>query len=110
MSILDIDKEKGTVRAVGLVIGSADFTVCLTDGRRIIVPYSCYPLLDHADMKQRAHFEVHADGRMLHWPDIDEDIAVQHILEGRMPVKGGESLMAVAEERGEYGDSEAGRI
>ena len=106
MSTSDIENSLQTVRAVGLVVGGVDFTVCLADGRRIAVPYTCYPRLDRADMKQRIHFEVHADGRMLHWPDIDEDIEVQHIVEGRMPVKQNSGLMAVAEERTTYGNTE----
>jgi hypothetical protein len=88
---------------VGLIAGAADFTVCLEDGRRIVVPYACYPRLDHADRIGRAHFEVHADGRMLHWPDLDEDIEVQHIIEGRMPVKMGREFPAVADGPAVYG-------
>jgi hypothetical protein len=102
MSTLDIDKKKETARAIGLVVGNIDFTVSLTDGRRIIVPYSCYPRLEKANVKQRAHFEVCADGRLLHWPDIDEDIEVQHIIDGRMPIKNNSILMAVAEDTVEY--------
>ena len=65
---------------------------------------------------QRSHFEVYAGGKMLHWPEIDEDIEVQHIVEGRMPVKKGRSVMVVAEERGSYavrkrsGQSRLGRF
>jgi len=103
------NEERAPVRAVGLVVGAADFTVCLEDGRRIAVPYYCYPRLDRADMRQRAHFEVHADGRMLHWPEIDEDIEVQHIIEGRMPVKKVIGHMAVAEEHATYGNAENGK-
>jgi len=99
------NKERGG-RAVGLVIGASDFTVCLADGRKVVVPYDCYPRLDRADMQQRAHFEVHADGRMLHWPEIDEDIEVQHIVDGRMPVRKDHPLMAVAEERDAYGETD----
>ena len=102
MSTLDIDKRKKTARAIGLVVGDIDFTVCLTDGRKIIVPYSCYPRLENADIKQRVHFEICADGRLLHWPDIDEDVEVQHIIDGRIPVKNKSNLMAVAEEGEEY--------
>ena len=102
MNTSDIDKKKETVRAIGLIIGNTDFTVCLTDGRKISVPYSCYPLLSKANMKQRTHFEVCADGRMLHWSDIDEDIEVQHIIDGRMPIKNNHNLMAVAEELVDY--------
>lgn len=102
MSTLVARQRPRAARAVGLVVGATDFTVCLEDGRRIAVPYACYPRLDQADRKDRAHFEVHADGRMLHWPDIDEDIEVQHIVEGRMPVKIGSQVTAVAEDQAEY--------
>jgi len=40
---------------------------------------------------------------MLHWPEIDEDIEVAHILEGRMPVKENSLTMAVAESPSRYG-------
>jgi hypothetical protein len=39
---------------------------------------------------------------MLHWPEIDEDIEVQHVIEGRMPVKEGAYTSAVAEPRSSY--------
>ena len=93
------------VRASSLVIGAHDFTVCLDDGRRIIVPYRCYPRLGGAKPAARQHFEICAAGRMLRWPEIDEDIEVQHIVEGRMPVKGGREALAVAEEHAVYGSS-----
>lgn len=83
-------------------MGDVDFTVYLQDGRRITVPYHCYPRLERADRIQRSHFEVYAGGRMLHWPDIDEDIEVQHIVEGRMPIRQGSAAMAVAEKRADY--------
>jgi hypothetical protein len=41
---------------------------------------------------------------MLHWPEIDEDIEVQHIIEGRLPVKEEPAhALAVAESRVRYG-------
>ena len=83
-------------------MGEDEFTVCLADGRRIAVPYRCYPRLEKANRMQRSHFEVYAGGKMLHWPEIDEDIEVQHIVEGRMPVKKGREVLAVAEHRVDY--------
>ena len=99
MSTSSVETEDRLVWAIGLTMGDTDFTVCLQDGRRITVPYYCYPHLARASRMQRSHFEVYAEGKMLHWPDIDEDIEVQHIVEGRMPVKKGSSAMAVAEKR-----------
>ena len=94
-------------RAIGVVIGNETFTVCLSDGRQISVPYHCFPRLDAASPQQRAHFEVYAGGRMLHWPEIDEDIEVQHVIAGRLPVKREPAhtvqAAAVAESRVKYG-------
>jgi hypothetical protein len=89
-------------RAVGLIIGTDVFTVCLLDGRQIVVPFHSFPRLDAATPQARAHFEVYGEGRMLHWPEVDEDIEVQHIAEGRMPVKELARAAAVAESRTEY--------
>jgi len=76
----------------------------LSDGRQISVPYYCFPRLEAATPGQRAHFEMLAGGRMLHWPEIDEDIEVQHIVEGRMPVKKEPvRASAVAESPTKYG-------
>ena len=101
-------KQSSLAQAIGLVIGDEDFTVRLADGRRITTPYRCFPRLERASMKQRRRFDVYAEGRMLHWPDIDEDIEVQHVVEGRMPVKLDKRIMAVAEERATYGTAPRG--
>ncbi len=91
------------VRATGLIVADDGFTVCLADGRCISVPFACFPRLAGATRAERAHFEVYADGRLLHWPAIDEDIEVQHILDGRLPVKAPHRVTAVAESRPKYG-------
>ena len=104
MSILRSGQRVPDARAVGIVIGNEVFTICLSDGRQISVPYHCFPRLDAATPQQRTHFEVYAGGRMLHWPEIDEDIEVRHIVAGRMPVKKEPAYTsAVAESRASYG-------
>ena len=90
------------MRAVGLVMGNEGFSVCLSDGRQVFVPYHCFPRLDAAVPCQREHFEVCAEGRMLRWPEIDEDIEVRHIIEGRIPIKETVYASAVAEKRSPY--------
>jgi len=103
MSTSAFEEKSRSARAVSLVIGGEHFTVCLADGRRITTPYPCYPRLQTAGMKERRHFEICAEGRMLHWPDLDEDIEVQHLVEGRMPVRLDKDIMAVAEGQVTYG-------
>jgi len=68
--------------------------VLLNDGRRLVVPYACFPRLADATPAQRRHFEVYSGGKMIHWPDIGEDIEVQHLIEGRMPLRTGDLLLA----------------
>ena len=66
---------------------------------QLVCRHLCLPRLDAATGQQRAHFEVYAGGRLLHWPEIDDDIEAGHVLEGRMPVKKPACASAVAEAR-----------
>jgi hypothetical protein len=56
--------------------------VTLTDGRIISIPLIWFPLLHSATPEQRTEYEIGAGGRSLHWPDLDEDIAVAQLLAG----------------------------
>lgn len=55
--------------------------VALSDGRTLGVPLAWFPRLLHATPGQRAAVEVSRHG--LHWEDLDEDISVAGLLEGR---------------------------
>jgi hypothetical protein len=66
---------------------SVEFTeemmqVTLTDGRMLSVPLVWFPVLSQATPEQRAHFEIGAGGRGLHWPDLDEDLSVAGLMAG----------------------------
>lgn len=102
MSTSGASKEFQPTRATGMVMESDAFTVWLMDGRRITVPYRCFPRLDRATPAARRNFEIHAEGRILSWSEIDEDIEVQHIVEGRLPIKLDQPASRVAEESVEY--------
>jgi uncharacterized protein DUF2442 len=56
--------------------------VTLTDGRMLSVPLIWFPLLHAASPEQRSQYEIGAGGRSLHWPEIDEDLAVAQLLAG----------------------------
>ena len=103
MSTSHSNRKTPDARAIGLIIGKEVFTVYLSDGRQISIPYPCLPRLDAATPEQRLHFEVSMGGRLLHWPEIDEDIEVRHIVEGRMPMKKPVQVSVVAESRAKYG-------
>jgi len=61
-------------------------TVCiqLADGREIRFPTAKNRRLHQAPAAKLANIELICDGTGLHWPDLDEDLSVQGILEGRL--------------------------
>jgi hypothetical protein len=70
-------------RALQLTVSDEALAVDLVDGRTIIVPLAWYPRLWHATPAERNRFEIFGDGAFIHWPDLDEDLAVAGLLAGR---------------------------
>jgi hypothetical protein len=54
----------------------------LADGRVISVPLAWSWRLSEASPAQRAHFRIVGGGQGIHWPDIDEDLSVEGMLNG----------------------------
>jgi len=54
----------------------------LVDGRIISVPLSWSWRLSEATLKQRANFRLIGSGQGVHWPDVDEDISLEGMLQG----------------------------
>lgn len=64
-------------------------SVDLFDGRTITVPLSWYPRLLHATSEQRENWKIAGAGYGIHWPDIDEDLSTQGLLQGApAPLRG----------------------
>ena len=57
--------------------------VDLDDGRTISVPLEWYPRLRRGSAEQRANWRTVGAGWGLHWPDLDEDISVPALLQGK---------------------------
>ena len=57
--------------------------VDLSDGRTLGVPPAWFPRLPHAIPEQRRRGRIGAAGQGLHRDDLDEDISVPGLLEGR---------------------------
>jgi len=57
-------------------------SVDLIDGRTITVPLAWYPRLLHATPEQRGNWQVGGGGYGIHWPDIDEDLSTEGLLQG----------------------------
>lgn len=52
----------------------------LADGRALIVPVHWSRRLSQATPEQRANVRIVEEGRILSWPDVDEDIDVLSLL------------------------------
>ena len=59
-----------------------ELVVSLDDGRRISVPLVWFPRLLSASSGARSNWRLIGEGVGIHWPDVDEDIAVDGLLRG----------------------------
>ncbi|SPF52915.1 conserved hypothetical protein [Candidatus Sulfopaludibacter sp. SbA4] len=57
-------------------------TAQLVDGRTISVPLVWSWRLSEATPEQRARFEIIGNGSGIRWPEIDEDISAEGMLQG----------------------------
>ena len=65
-----------------IVVTDETITADLVDGRVISVPLSWSWRLTDATAAQRDNWQLLDDGRGVHWPDIDEDLSVEGMLNG----------------------------
>ncbi|MBC8507607.1 MAG: DUF2442 domain-containing protein [Anaerolineales bacterium] len=65
-----------------------ELIVELSDGRAITIPLVWYPRLFHGTEEERNNWRLIGEGEGIHWPDLDEDISIEHLLIG---VPSGES-------------------
>jgi len=79
-------------QAVDVHVTDDMLTVELTDGRRIAAPVNWYPRLAKASPSERANWRLIGRGAGIHWPDLDEDISVDGLLEGRRSGESEESI------------------
>ena len=54
--------------------------VTLSGGQEIRTPLWYHPRLLNATPDQRNHYEIMPMG--IHWPDVDEDLSIQGLLQG----------------------------
>ena len=69
-------------RIVGLKVTKDAIIAQLADGRTISVPLVWSWRLSNATPAQRKRFEIIGAGAGVHWPDVDEDISAQGMLQG----------------------------
>jgi hypothetical protein len=70
--------------AVEAVAENGMVCVRLADGREIRFPASKNRRLRDATPEELGNIEIICNGTGLHWPELDEDLSVLGILEGRL--------------------------
>ncbi len=66
----------------------------LTDGRQVAFPADRFRLLRAADEEQLGRLELRLQGAALRWDELDEDLTVRGIVEGRFQLPLPDSMFA----------------
>lgn len=90
-------------RAVAVKVDDISLSMDLIDGRSLSVPIVWFPRLSNATADERSHFELLGEGEGIHWPDLDEDIEVAHLLLGWGSGEGRQSLQRWLDSRAAVG-------
>ena len=69
-------------RIARVEVSDETITAHLADGRVISVPLAWSWRLSDATPAQRAKWRLIGDGHGVHWPDVDEDISAEGMLNG----------------------------
>ena len=69
-----------------------ELVVFLSDGRSVHVPLAWYPRLANSLPSDRGVHQLIGRGQGIHWPEIDEDISLENILQGQASGESDQSL------------------
>jgi hypothetical protein len=83
-----VTSERQEARAISVSLTADELVIALADGRTVAVPLAWYPRLLHGTPEERGRWQLSGRGTGIHWPGLDEDISVAHVLAG---VPSGES-------------------
>lgn len=78
MNFLTINKSK---YAINVAFENSKMIVFLEDGRELSIPLEWFPRLRKASEEQLNKWRLIGKGEGIHWEEIDEDIAVENLLE-----------------------------
>lgn len=83
MSIQELGTTRSDETAITAISCDSNYLHAdLSDGRQISVPLTWYPRLYNASTMQRENYRLVGQGYGAHWPDVDEDISLEMLLEG----------------------------
>ncbi len=86
-------------KARDVILSKDSLTVQLTDGRSVSVPLEWYPRLWHGTPSERNNWRLISEGEGIHWSDLDEDVHVDHLVQGKPSDESFRSLKRWLEER-----------
>ncbi len=75
--------EMDTPLALNVLVTEDTLSVDLHDGRSLSVPMAWYPRLVYGSVTERSNWRLIGEGEGIHWGELDEDISVAGLLEGR---------------------------
>ncbi len=85
---MNTSEPKAGERVLDVHVTEDTISVDLYDGRTITAPLAWFPRLLHATPEQRSNWSVAGAGYGIHWPDIDEDLSTQGLLQGAPAPRG----------------------
>ena len=97
MNAAEIDYQILLIQDV--TVSDDTLTVELSDGRSISVPLAWYPRLWHATASERQRWRLIGRGVGIHWPELDEDISMMGLIQGRPSTESNNSLQRWLNER-----------
>jgi hypothetical protein len=95
--------EPPSVGIQDIKVTSSALTIELSDGRSISAPLVWYPRLLNASSKERNNWELIGEGHGIHWPDLDEDLSMEGITQGRPSYESQKSFQRWLAERKKKG-------
>ncbi|HPT51550.1 MAG TPA: DUF2442 domain-containing protein [Accumulibacter sp.] len=72
---------KLNAHAIDVFVDEDSLHFILADGREISAPLEWFPRLRDASSHQRQNWRLIGKGIGVHWPEIDEDIAVHTLMD-----------------------------
>lgn len=64
----------------------------LEDGRSLSIPLFWYPRLVYGTENERQNCQISGAGFGIHWPDLDEDIGIKGLLDGKKSAESEQSF------------------
>ncbi len=85
------------IRAVRITHSTLTFEA--EDGRSVSAPQDWFPRVKAGTVKERENWSLIGAGYGVHWPELDEDISIEALLQGRRSLESERSFRAWLDRR-----------